>query len=199
MTVTVVYVAALRLVHMTREGSSDSVPVIAGAAVGALALAFSQTLWEYATQFTPYVLTVVFTALMIFVMLRWWTDADRDDAWRWLALLAFLLGLDFSVHRTNALLLPAILGWILMRRPNVLRRASCSCCCRGRDNLVGGDIAGGAADFAQLYTRPIASLNAYRTSIGNVFLCSSSTPPGVGVHGMSGYHAARAAMKVLRS
>jgi phytoene dehydrogenase-like protein len=68
---------------------------------------------------------------------------------------------------------------------------------RTNANLVGGDIAGGAADLTQLYTRPIASFNPYRTSIDNVFLCSSSTPPGVGVHGMSGFHAARAAMKIL--
>jgi phytoene dehydrogenase-like protein len=68
---------------------------------------------------------------------------------------------------------------------------------RNNANLVGGDIAGGAADLAQLYTRPIARLNPYRTSIDNVFLCSSSTPPGVGVHGMSGFHAARAAMRLL--
>ena len=70
---------------------------------------------------------------------------------------------------------------------------------RSNANLVGGDIAGGAADLAQLYTRPIASFNPYRTSIDNVFLCSSATPPGVGVHGMSGYHAAQAAMKAMRS
>jgi phytoene dehydrogenase-like protein len=70
---------------------------------------------------------------------------------------------------------------------------------RGNANLVGGDIAGGAADLAQLYARPIARLNPYKTSIDHVFLCSSSTPPGVGVHGMSGYHAARAAMKAIRS
>ena len=69
---------------------------------------------------------------------------------------------------------------------------------RSNANLVGGDIAGGAADLGQLYTRPVASLRPYGTSIDNVFLCSSSTPPGVGVHGMSGYHAARAAMKALR-
>ena len=68
---------------------------------------------------------------------------------------------------------------------------------RNNANLIGGDIAGGAADVAQLYTRPMASLNPYRTSIDNVFLCSSSTPPGVGVHGMCGFHAARAAMRVL--
>jgi phytoene dehydrogenase-like protein len=69
---------------------------------------------------------------------------------------------------------------------------------RGNANLVGGDIAGGAADLTQIYTRPIVSLHPYRTSIRNVFLCSSSTPPGVGVHGMCGYHAARAAMKAIR-
>jgi len=68
---------------------------------------------------------------------------------------------------------------------------------RSNANLVGGDLGGGAGDLMQLYARPVARLNPYRTSIDNVFLCSSSTPPGVGVHGMSGYHAARAAMKVL--
>ncbi len=61
-------------------------------------------------------------------------------------------------------------------------------------NLIGGDIAGGAADLAQIFARPIASLNPYATPIDGVYLCSSSTPPGVGVHGMCGYHAAQAAL-----
>jgi phytoene dehydrogenase-like protein len=68
---------------------------------------------------------------------------------------------------------------------------------RDNANLVGGDIAGGAADLAQLYSRPIASLHPYRTSIDSVFLCSSSTPPGVGVHGMCGFHAAQDAISVI--
>ena len=68
---------------------------------------------------------------------------------------------------------------------------------RGNANLVGGDIAGGAADLAQLYSRPIASLHPYRTSVGGVYLCSSSTPPGVGVHGMCGFHAAQDALRYL--
>ena len=59
------------------------------------------------------------------------------------------------------------------------------------------DIAGGAADFAQLYARPVASFHPYRTPIEGVFLCSSSTPPGVGVHGMCGYHAAQDALRHL--
>jgi phytoene dehydrogenase-like protein len=58
-------------------------------------------------------------------------------------------------------------------------------------NYVGGDINGGLQDLSQLYTRPIASLNPYRTSAKNIYLCSSSTPPGGGVHGLCGYYAAK--------
>lgn len=68
---------------------------------------------------------------------------------------------------------------------------------RSNANLVGGDIAGGAADAGQLYTRPMLALHPYRTPIDGVFLCSSSTPPGVGVHGMCGFHAAQDALRYL--
>ena len=60
-------------------------------------------------------------------------------------------------------------------------------------NLVGGDIGGGAANLGQLFLRPTASL--YRTPCPGLYLCSSSTPPGGGVHGMCGYYAARAALR----
>ena len=59
-------------------------------------------------------------------------------------------------------------------------------------NLVGGDITGGRNNLRQLIFRPTRSL--YRTSLKNVYLCSASTPPGGGVHGMCGYHAARTAL-----
>ncbi|MBN1546954.1 MAG: NAD(P)/FAD-dependent oxidoreductase [Syntrophaceae bacterium] len=62
-------------------------------------------------------------------------------------------------------------------------------------NYVGGDINGGLQDLTQVYTRPIASLNPYRTSVKNIYLCSSSTPPGGGVHGLCGYYAAQSACK----
>jgi phytoene dehydrogenase-like protein len=66
-------------------------------------------------------------------------------------------------------------------------------------NYVGGDINGGAADLRQLLARPVARLEPYATPNRRFFLCSSSTPPGGGVHGMCGYHAARAALRgVLR-
>ena len=64
-------------------------------------------------------------------------------------------------------------------------------------NYVGGDINGGAADLMQLYTRPTVRLNPYTTPARDIYICSSSTPPGGGVHGMCGYHAARAALKEI--
>jgi phytoene dehydrogenase-like protein len=60
-------------------------------------------------------------------------------------------------------------------------------------NLVGGDINGGAADLRQLFLRPTAKL--YRTPARGVYICSASTPPGGGVHGMCGYFAARQALR----
>jgi phytoene dehydrogenase-like protein len=63
---------------------------------------------------------------------------------------------------------------------------------RHNPNLVGGDIAGGASMLSQLFLRPTASL--YRTPLKGIYLCSSSTPPGAGVHGMCGYFAAEAAL-----
>jgi phytoene dehydrogenase-like protein len=57
-------------------------------------------------------------------------------------------------------------------------------------NYVGGDINGGLQDLYQLYARPILSFSPYRTSHRNIYICSSSTPPGGGVHGLCGYYAA---------
>ncbi len=64
-------------------------------------------------------------------------------------------------------------------------------------NYIGGDINGGRQDVLQLYTRPTLRLNPYTTPLNNVFICSSSTPPGGGVHGMCGYYAAEAALRRL--
>jgi phytoene dehydrogenase-like protein len=58
-------------------------------------------------------------------------------------------------------------------------------------NLVGGDINGGKQDITQLFTRPVTRFSPYSTPNPKVYICSSSTPPGGGVHGMCGYHAAR--------
>jgi phytoene dehydrogenase-like protein len=66
---------------------------------------------------------------------------------------------------------------------------------RYNPNYVGGDINGGAALLSQLLTRPVARLDPYSTPNPKLFICSSSTPPGGGVHGMCGYWAARSALK----
>jgi phytoene dehydrogenase-like protein len=59
-------------------------------------------------------------------------------------------------------------------------------------NLVGGDIGGGAMDFRQFLFRP--TWRHYATSAPDIYICSASTPPGGGVHGMCGYHAAKMAL-----
>jgi phytoene dehydrogenase-like protein len=62
-------------------------------------------------------------------------------------------------------------------------------------NDVGGDINGGIEDLRQLFTRPVARLDPYSTPTRGIYLCSSSTPPGGGVHGMCGVWAARSALR----
>ena len=62
-------------------------------------------------------------------------------------------------------------------------------------NYVGGDINGGAGTIGQIFTRPSVSLRPWVTPVPGVYLCSSATPPGGGVHGMCGWHAARAAVQ----
>jgi phytoene dehydrogenase-like protein len=66
---------------------------------------------------------------------------------------------------------------------------------RYNSNDVRGDIAGGVADLRQLFTRPFARLDPYSTPARDIYLCSASTPPGAGVHGMCGFWAARSALR----
>ena len=66
---------------------------------------------------------------------------------------------------------------------------------RRNRNIVGGDINGGTMDLRQLFFRPVRKLVPYRTPLEGLYLCSSSTPPGGGVHGMCGYSAALVALR----
>lgn len=65
-------------------------------------------------------------------------------------------------------------------------------------NYIGGDINGGIQDLRQLYTRPVNLFDPYRIPNTSFFICSSSSPPGGGVHGMCGYHAAQAVLNFLK-
>ncbi len=62
-------------------------------------------------------------------------------------------------------------------------------------NYIGGDINGGVQDLRQLFTRPAGAFQPYATPVRGLYICSSSTPPGGGVHGMCGYHAAEAVLR----
>lgn len=62
-------------------------------------------------------------------------------------------------------------------------------------NYIGGDINGGKQDITQMFTRPAGMFNPYHIPGTNMYICSSSTPPGGGVHGMCGFHAAESALK----
>jgi phytoene dehydrogenase-like protein len=62
-------------------------------------------------------------------------------------------------------------------------------------NYIGGDINGGVMDISQLFTRPVLRRSPYTTSAKGIYICSASTPPGGGVHGMCGYNAAKKALK----
>jgi phytoene dehydrogenase-like protein len=64
-------------------------------------------------------------------------------------------------------------------------------------NYVGGDIGGGVQDLGQMFRRPVLTFAPYRTPVPGLYLCSSSTPPGGGVHGLCGAHAAAAVLADL--
>lgn len=66
------------------------------------------------------------------------------------------------------------------------------------ENYIGGDINGGIQDVRQLFTRPVVRWDPYATPNQRLFICSSSTPPGGGVHGMAGYHAAQSVLRRAR-
>jgi phytoene dehydrogenase-like protein len=69
---------------------------------------------------------------------------------------------------------------------------------RDNPNLVGGDVGGGENSLVQTVFRPARRAVPWSTPLPGVYLCSASTPPGGGVHGMCGFHAARAALAALR-
>jgi hypothetical protein len=92
-------------------GSANHLPVtyIVGLTLGGLAFAFSATVWSYATKFSPYIFTALLTSAIIWSLLRWWAELPAEKTYRWLFVLMLLFGLDFSIHRTNMLLLPSVL------------------------------------------------------------------------------------------
>ncbi|MBI5866846.1 MAG: DUF2723 domain-containing protein [candidate division Zixibacteria bacterium] len=125
MTVIVVLIAARRLwtwQSAAPELHPSKTAYTSVAALAVLTFAFSRTLWSNGTLFTPYVFTAWLTAAIFLALLAWWRDADKQSVWRWTFVVILLLGLDFSVHRTNLLLLPGIVAWFLLRHRSLFRR-----------------------------------------------------------------------------
>jgi phytoene dehydrogenase-like protein len=97
-----------------------------------------------------------------------------------------------SIERQIERFAPGFTGRVLAR--SVLTPADLE---RRNANFVGGDISAGVANLRQMFVRP--TWRWYSTPVRGLYICSSSTPPGVGVHGMCGYFAAKLALKeVLR-
>jgi hypothetical protein len=106
-----------------KESSEDTAPnygPIIGVSLAILFFGLSITMWYYAIRFTPYATTALFTALIIMAMLAWQKHAGHGNSHIYLALITLLFGLDFSVHRTNLLILPGLLVWFLLFNPRIL-------------------------------------------------------------------------------
>jgi len=102
------------------EGNGNSNFTIlenAGLIITSVIIICSTTLWEYAIMFTPYILTALFTLLILLSLLTWWSNANDKASWKYIFLVALLLGVDFSVHRTNTVLMPGIIVAMLIRKP----------------------------------------------------------------------------------
>ena len=97
---------------LTREGRplsvANGIAVLGAGAVGALAYTFTDTFWFSAVEGEVYALSSMFTALVVWLMLRWEEEADEPHAARWIVLIAYLMGLSIGVHILNLLTIPAL-------------------------------------------------------------------------------------------
>ena len=109
---------ARRILHRDGEPMSrNMMTLILGAgAVGALAYAYTDTFWFSAVEGEVYALSSMFTALVVWLMLRWEENADRHTSMRWIILIAYLMGLSIGVHILNLLTIPALVMIYFFRR-----------------------------------------------------------------------------------
>ena len=82
--------------------------VLGTGAVGALAYTFTDTFWFSASEGEVYALSSMFTALVVWLMLKWEEQADQPHSMRWIVLIAYLMGLSIGVHILNLLTVPAL-------------------------------------------------------------------------------------------
>ncbi len=102
---------AKRLLKPREDGTwglGEAVAIFGGGAVGALAYCFSDTFWFSAVEGEVYAMSSLFTAVVFWAMTKWYEQADRPHANRWIVLISFLMGLSIGVHLLNLLAIPAI-------------------------------------------------------------------------------------------
>ncbi len=107
-----------RIVH--REGEemplAKSLLIIGSGVIGAMAYAYTDTFWFSAVEGEVYALSSMFTALVVWLMLKWEENAERPTAMRWIVLIAYLMGLSIGVHILNLLTIPALVMIWFFRR-----------------------------------------------------------------------------------
>ena len=105
---------------MQREGEQMSrsrmILTLGAGAVGALAYAYTDTFWFSAVEGEVYALSSMFTALVVWLMLRWEENADSPTSMRWIILIAYLMGLSIGVHILNLLTIPALVMIYFFRK-----------------------------------------------------------------------------------
>ena len=107
---TIVFLAK-RIVRRKEDGTfstAAAVAILGSGAVGALAYCFSDTFWFSAVEGEVYAMSSLFTAFVFWAMTKWYEQADRPHANRWIVLIAFMMGLSIGVHLLNLLAVPAI-------------------------------------------------------------------------------------------
>ena len=113
----------------TRDGreltTANAVAVLGAGVVGALAYAFTDTFWFSAYEGEVYALSSMFTALVVWLMLKWEDQADSPHSMRWIVLIAYLMGLSIGVHILNLLTIPALVFIYYFRKTDKVTWKGC--------------------------------------------------------------------------
>ena len=142
--------------------------------------------WEGRISENPYVLLVQSS---LFDPAR--APADKHTAWAYCHVPnGCAIDMTDRIERQIERFAPGFRGRVLAR--HVMSPADLQ---RHNPNLVGGDVGAGSQELSQLFTRPVLRANPYATPVTGLYLCSASTPPGGGVHGMCGHSAARSVLQ----